>query len=82
MIWIEMRKAVRSRMPVWTSLGSLFMPLAVAVLILLARNPEVSQKLGLISAKANLIAYSATDWPSYLVLYAEIISLGGFFFSS
>jgi ABC-2 type transport system permease protein len=80
MIWIETQKAIRSRMPLWTSLGSLFMPLAVAVLILLARNPEVSQKLGLISAKANLIAYSATDWPSYLVLFAEIISAGGFFF--
>jgi ABC-2 type transport system permease protein len=80
MIWIEFRKAIRSRMPLWTTLGALFMPLGVAVLILLARNPEVSQKLGLISDKANLIAYSATDWSSYLVLFAEIISAGGFFF--
>ena len=80
MIWIEFRKAIRSRMPLWTLLGSLFMPLGVAILILLARNPEVSQKLGLISDKANLIAYSATDWSSYLVLFAEIISAGGFFF--
>jgi ABC-2 type transport system permease protein len=80
MIWIELRKAIRSRMPLWTSLGSLFMPVGVALLILLAKNPELSRKLGLISAKANLIAYSATDWSSYLVLFAEIISAGGFFF--
>jgi ABC-2 type transport system permease protein len=80
MIWIEFRKAIRSRMPLWTSLGSLFMPLGMALLIFLAKNPELSRKLGLISAKANLIAYSATDWPSYLVLFDEIISAGGFFF--
>jgi ABC-2 type transport system permease protein len=80
MIWIELRKAIRSRMPLWTALGSLFMPLGIACLIFLAKNPELSRKLGLISAKANLIAYSATDWPSYLILFAEIISAGGFFF--
>jgi ABC-2 type transport system permease protein len=80
MIWIELRKAIRSRMPLWTVLGSLFMPLGVAFLIFLAKNPELSRRLGLVSAKANLVAYSATDWPSYLVLFAEIISAGGFFF--
>jgi ABC-2 type transport system permease protein len=80
MIWIEFRKAIRSRMPLWTGLGSLFMPLGMAFLIFLAKNPELSRKLGLVSAKANLMAYSATDWPSYLVLFSEIISAGGFFF--
>ena len=80
MLWIELRKAIRSRMPFWTTLGSLFMPLGTAFLIFLAKNPELSRKLGLVSAKADLIAYSATDWPSYLVLLAEIVSAGGFFF--
>jgi ABC-2 type transport system permease protein len=56
------------------------MPLGVALLILLAKNPESSRKLGLIGAKANLTAYYATDWRSYLVLFAEIIGAGGFFF--
>jgi ABC-2 type transport system permease protein len=80
MIWIELRKAIRSRMPLWTLLGSLFMPVGVALLILLAKNPGISQKLGLISNKANLMTYSAIDWHSYLLLFAEIISAGGFFF--
>jgi ABC-2 type transport system permease protein len=79
MIWIESRKAIRSRMPVWTALGSLFMPLGIAFLIFVSKNPEISQKLGLISAKANLIAYSATDWPTYLGLSGLIIAAGGFF---
>src|SRR3990172_8648329 len=79
MIWIELRKAIRSRMPLWTALGSLFMPLGIAFLIFVSKNPEISQKLGLISAKANLIAYSATDWRTYLGLSAMIIAAGGFF---
>ena len=64
MVWIELRKAVRSKMPLWTALGSLFMPLGIAFLIFVARNPVISEKLGLISVKANLMAYSATDWPT------------------
>lgn len=79
MIWIELRKAIRSRMPLWTALGSLFMPLGVAFLLFVSKNPQISQKLGLISAKANLIAYSATDWPAYLSLSAQMIAAGEFF---
>jgi ABC-2 type transport system permease protein len=78
MIWIELRKANRSRMPFWTALGSLFMPLGIAFLIFVARNPEISTKLGLVSAKANLLAYSATDWSTYLGLSGQIIAAGGF----
>jgi len=79
MLWIETRKALRSRMPLWTALGSLFMPLGIALLIYLARNPEISHKLGVVGAKADLMKYSATDWPSYLGLYGQLIAVGGFF---
>ena len=77
MIWIELRKAIRSRMPIWTALGSLFMPLGIAFLIFVARNPEIAQQLGLVSAKANIVAYAATDWPTYLRVSGEIIGAGG-----
>ena len=77
MLWIETRKAIRARMPLWTALGSLFMPLGIAFLIFVARNPEISQQLGLISAKADLMAYAATDWQSYLGLFGLIIAAGG-----
>jgi ABC-2 type transport system permease protein len=79
MIWVEFRKAIRSGMPLWTALGSLFMPLGIAFLIFVSRNPEISKKLGLISAKANLLAYAATDWPTYLGAYGQLIAAGGFF---
>jgi ABC-2 type transport system permease protein len=79
MLWIESRKAIRSRIPLWTALGSLFMPLGIALLIFIARNPEISKKLGLVSAKANLIAYSGTDWSAYLGFSGQMIAAGGFF---
>jgi ABC-2 type transport system permease protein len=80
MLWIELRKATRSRMPLGTALGSLFMPLGIAFLLFIARNPEISAKLGLVSAKANLITYADTDWPAYLGLTGQILAVGGFFF--
>jgi ABC-2 type transport system permease protein len=79
MIWIELRKAIRSRMPLWTALGSLFMPFGIAFLLFVSKNPEIFQKLGLISAKANLVAYSATDWPTYLGFSGQMIAAGEFF---
>jgi len=81
MLWVEARKATRSRMPLWTALGYLFMPLGITFLVFIARNPEISRQLGLMGAKANLTAYAATDWPAYLGLFAQIVTAGGFLFS-
>ena len=79
MIRVEMLKALRSRMPLFTGLGSLIMPMGIAFLIFLARNPELSKNLGLMSAKANLTAYFATDWLTYMKFSAQVIAAGGFF---
>jgi ABC-2 type transport system permease protein len=79
MVWIESRKALRSKMPLFTALGSLLMPLGIGFLIFLAKNPVLSRDLGLLGAKADLTAYFATDWPSYLGLFALIIAAAGFF---
>jgi ABC-2 type transport system permease protein len=81
MIWIETRKALRSRMPLFTSMGSLVMPLGIALLILLATNPELTEKLGLVGAKANLVAYASTNWLTYFELLAQIVAAGVFLFS-
>jgi ABC-2 type transport system permease protein len=77
MTWVELLKAIRSRMPLWTVLGCLFMPLGIAFLIFVSRNPEISQQLGLVSAKANLMAFTGTDWPTYLGVYGQVIGAGG-----
>jgi ABC-2 type transport system permease protein len=78
MVWIEWRKAVRSRAPLWTALASVFMPLGIAFLIFVSKNPDISRQLGLISAKADLVAYAATDWPTYLGLSGMMMAAGGF----
>jgi ABC-2 type transport system permease protein len=77
MLWIETRKAWRSGMPLWTGLASLALPLGLAFLIFVARNPELSQQLGLMSAKADLVAYAGTDWPAYLSFFGMFMAMGG-----
>lgn len=79
MLWIEFRKALRSKMPYWTGLGSLFLPLGFAFLIFVARNPEISKQLGLVSAKADLLAFGSMDWPAYMALAGQLIAAAGLF---
>lgn len=78
MVWVESRKAIRSRMPLWTAIGSLFMPFGIAFLMYVSKNQEIAHKLGLISAKADLVAYAAADWQAYLGLFGQLIAAGGF----
>ncbi len=78
-LWIEMRKAIRSGMPLFTALGFLLLPLATGFLIFIYKDPELSRNLGLISAKANLIAGVAADWPTYLNMVVQAVAVGGFF---
>ena len=79
MLWNELHKALRSRVPFFTALGFLLMPLIGALLIFIFKDPELARKLGLLGAKANLVVGSA-DWPGYLTLLIEFTALGGFFF--
>ncbi len=81
MIWIEYRKAMRSRMVLYTCLAALVMPLALALLILISRNPAVSQRMGLVGAKANLVAFASLDWPTYTGFYGQVIGAAGFILS-
>jgi len=79
MIWIELRKVLRSRVPFFTALGFLMMPLIGALLIFIYKDPQLARQLGLLGTKANLVVGSA-DWPGYLTLMIEFTTLGGFFF--
>jgi len=79
MIWIELRKVLRSRVPYFTALGFLMMPLIGALLIFIYKDPQLARQLGLLGAKANLVVGSA-DWPGYLTIMVEFLAMGGFFF--
>ena len=79
MIWVELRKVLRSRVPYFTALGFLMMPLIGALLIFIFKDPQLARQLGLLGAKASLVVGSA-DWTGYLTLMVEFTALGGFFF--
>lgn len=79
MIWVELRKVLRSRVPMFTALGFLVMPMIAALLIFIYKDPELARKIGLLGAKANLIVKSA-DWPGYLTMLTEFTAMAGFFF--
>ena len=80
MVWIEQRKAIRSRMPLWSVLASLLVPAGLDFLNMVAKHPEISQKLGLVSAKADLVAYAGTDWAAYLGFYGLAVAAVGLIF--
>ena len=54
------------------------MPFGIAFLMYVSKNQEIAHKLGLISAKADLVAYAAADWQAYLGLFGQLIAAGGF----
>jgi ABC-2 type transport system permease protein len=78
-LWIELRKVLRSRVPSFTALGFMLMPLIGALLIFIFKDPQLARQLGLLGTKANLVVGTA-DWPGYLTLMVEFTAIGGFFF--
>jgi len=77
-IWVEMLKARRSKMPLFTALGFLLFPLALGFFMLVLKDPELARRYWLISAKAQIVVGRAADWPTYLRLLALSSAMGGF----
>jgi len=75
-VWIELRKATRSRMPLFTALGFLVLPCGLAFFMFIYKYPTFARNIGLISAKANLVGGAAT-WPYYLGVLGQAIAIGG-----
>ncbi len=75
-VWIELRKATRSRMPLFTALGLLVLTFGLAFLMFIYKYPTFARSIGLISAKANLAGGAAT-WPYYLGILGQAIAIGG-----
>lgn len=75
-IEVELLKARRSKMPVLTGAGLLLAPLAGGFFMVILKDPDLARRVGLISAKAQLLAGTA-DWPTYLELLAQATAIGG-----
>jgi ABC-2 type transport system permease protein len=75
-VWIELRKATRSRMPLFTALGFLVLACGLAFLMFIYKYPTFARSSGLISAKANLAGGAAT-WSYFLGILGQAIAIGG-----
>lgn len=73
---VELFKARRSKMPLLTGLGFLMIPFVGGFFMVVLKYPELARQVGLISAKAELMA-GVADWPTYLDLLAQSIAVGG-----
>ncbi len=75
-LWAEALKARRSKVPWLTALGFSLAPLAAGLFMVILKNPERARSLGLISAKAQLVA-GVADWPTMLGFVTQAIAIGG-----
>src|SRR5215472_6268593 len=75
-VWIELRKATRSQMPLFTALGVLVLAFGLAFLMFIYKYPTFARSIGLISTKANLSGGAAT-WPYYLGILGQALAIGG-----
>lgn len=76
-VWVELLKARRSRMPLLTLLAFSLAPFAGGFFMIIMQDPDLARRLGIISAKAQIIAGTA-DWPTYLGILAQATAIGGF----
>jgi ABC-type transport system involved in multi-copper enzyme maturation permease subunit len=71
-LWTEMLKAYRSRVPLVTTLGFMAFPVVGGLFMFIMKDPERAQAMGLVGAKAQLLSGGAADWQSYF----DFLSVG------
>lgn len=75
-LWAETLKFRRSRVPLFTSVGFLILPLVGGLFMVILKDPEAARSMGLISTKAQIAAGTA-DWPVFFNLLAQGTAIGG-----
>lgn len=75
-LMVEILKARRSKMPLLTALAFSLVPFVGGFFMVIMKDPELARRLGIISAKAQIIAGSA-DWQTYLGVLAQAVAVGG-----
>lgn len=75
-IWAETLKMRRSKVPLFTALGFSIAPLVGGLFMVILKDPEAARSMGLISAKAQLVA-GVADWPAYFNILAQAVAVGG-----
>jgi ABC-2 type transport system permease protein len=75
-LWTEALKMRRSRVPLFTAIGLSVAPLVAGLFMVILKDPEAARSMGLISAKAQLLA-GVADWPTFFSILAQAVAVGG-----
>jgi ABC-2 type transport system permease protein len=75
-LWSETLKLRRSKVPLFTSLGFSFAALMDGLFMIIMKDPEAARKMGLISAKAQVLA-GVADWPTFFNVLGQAVAVGG-----
>lgn len=74
-LWAEYLKIRKSRI-FWITLALfVFIPLMLGLMVYIIRHPEISERLGIVAAKANM--FGTTDWMGFLGLINQTIAMMG-----
>lgn len=73
---VEIIKVRRSKMPLITALGFSLAPFAGGFFMIVLKDPEMAKRMGMISAKAQIVA-GVADWPTYLGILSQATAIGG-----
>jgi ABC-2 type transport system permease protein len=71
-LWAESLKIRKSKILWLTILAFLFIPMMMGLLMFVAKNPELSSKLGIMGTKASM--FGKADWFAYFGLLAQSIA--------
>lgn len=72
---VESRKFLRSKVPFITMLTLLMIPFVGGLFMYILKDPVNAEKMGIISAKAQLAG--SADWLTFFGLLAQAVSIGG-----
>lgn len=75
-LWAETLKMRRSKVPLFTAIGFSIAPLMGGLFMIILKDPEAARSMGLISAKAQLMA-GVADWPTLFNILSQAVAVGG-----
>lgn len=75
-LWAETLKMRRSRVPFFIALGFSIAPLVGGLFMIILKDPQAAKDMGLISAKAQLMAGTA-DWTTFFSILSQAVAIGG-----
>jgi len=75
-LWAETLKMRRSQVPLFIWIGFSVTPLIAGLFMIIMKDPEAAKSMGLISAKAQMLAGTA-DWATLFSVIAQAVAVAG-----